>query len=69
MAMINWGRSNVLGFLLVLQWFIVSVTRAHMVSVGASTKECFFEDLHVNDKVKLLVNHLEYLRETDYNGK
>ena len=25
---------------------------AHMIEVPAAKKECFFEDLHVNDKVR-----------------
>ncbi len=32
-------------------FFLVSVS-AHMMEVPASKKECFFEDLHVNDKVR-----------------
>lgn len=28
---------------------------AHMVEVAAGKKECFFEDLHVNDKVRLVL--------------
>lgn len=37
-------------FLLCLSLLASRVT-AHMIEVPAGKKECFFEDLHVNDKV------------------
>ena len=37
-----------LSLLLVLPLFV----SGHMIEVPASKKECFFEDLHVNDKVR-----------------
>lgn len=45
-------RSTLAGILLVLQLLVLSAN-AHMITLGASMKECFFEDLHVNDKVCL----------------
>lgn len=35
-------------------WLILSLlflTSAHMIEVGASRKECFFEDLHEHDQM------------------
>jgi hypothetical protein len=32
-----------------------SLVSAHMIEVVAGKKECFFEDLHVNDKVCMLL--------------
>ncbi len=31
--------------------FVLPLVSGHMIEVPASKKECFFEDLHVNDKV------------------
>lgn len=35
-------------FIFALSWKLCT---AHMIEVGASKKECFFEDLHKNDQV------------------
>lgn len=32
----------------------LSIVAAHMIDLRAAQKECFFEDLHVNDKVSSL---------------
>jgi hypothetical protein len=46
-----WLRlQNMLPWLLCL---FVLQTWAHTIQILPSTKECFFEDLHVNDKVHL----------------
>lgn len=42
----SWGLSAVLG-LLAWSW----LAGAHMIDVPAGKKECFFEDLHVHDKM------------------
>ncbi|KAF8305453.1 supernatant protein factor C-terminal domain-containing protein [Clavulina sp. PMI_390] len=43
-------RSNIfITLALVLQW--VACAAGHMIDLKASTKECFFEDLHANDKM------------------
>jgi len=34
--------------------FIPSLISAHLIEVPAGKKECFFEDLHVHDKVRVL---------------
>ena len=31
---------------------VLPLVSGHMIEVPASKKECFFEDLHVNDKVR-----------------
>ena len=36
--------------------YIPSLTLAHTIHVGAGKKECFFEDLHVNDQVRVVYN-------------
>jgi hypothetical protein len=43
--------------MLALPWSLlalVATSLAHTIEVPASKKECFFEDLHVNDKVASL---------------
>jgi len=48
--MYQWARPPVLlTTLLVL--FLSTYATAHTVEVGASKKECFFEDLHTHDQV------------------
>jgi hypothetical protein len=48
--MYQWARPPVLlTTLLVL--FLSTYAMAHTVEVGASKKECFFEDLHTHDQV------------------
>lgn len=42
-----------LAICLSLLFLIQSLVSAHMIEVAAGKKECFFEDLHVNDKVYL----------------
>ncbi|KAG8746791.1 p24 complex component [Ceratobasidium sp. 414] len=44
--MLSWRITTVLG-LVTLTW----LAGAHMIEVPAGKKECFFEDLHVNDKM------------------
>jgi hypothetical protein len=39
---------------LALMAFLPALVSAHMVEVPAGKKECFFEDLHVHDKVRPL---------------
>jgi hypothetical protein len=36
--------------------FLPQIISAHSIEVPAGKKECFFEDLHVNDKVCIPVN-------------
>jgi hypothetical protein len=31
---------------------VLPLATAHIIHVGASSKECFFEDLNVNDKAR-----------------
>jgi hypothetical protein len=38
--------------LAVLLLCLLPLATAHIIHVGASSKECFFEDLNVNDKVR-----------------
>lgn len=43
---------------LLLLWVSLLITlsafvSAHMIEVSAGKKECFFEDLHINDKVRI----------------
>ncbi|EIM88478.1 supernatant protein factor C-terminal domain-containing protein [Stereum hirsutum FP-91666 SS1] len=42
---------NILVFCFALLPLLASLTSAHLIDVSASTKECFFEDLHRNDKM------------------
>lgn len=46
----SWRVSAVLG-LLGSAW----LAGAHMIDVPAGKKECFFEDLHINDKASRVV--------------
>jgi hypothetical protein len=39
---------------LLLALFVSKPAWGHTIEVQASQKECFFEDLHIHDKVKLL---------------
>jgi hypothetical protein len=34
---------------------VSSIVNAHLIEVSAGKKECFFEDLHVHDKVRTFV--------------
>jgi hypothetical protein len=43
---------------LVLFAYIPSLTMAHTIHVAAGKKECFFEDLHINDQVSALTLRL-----------
>lgn len=38
---------------LVLIVYIPYLTLAHTIQVAAGKKECFFEDLHINDQVRV----------------
>lgn len=43
--------------LLLLLAAIIEHVYSHTVEVPAGNKECFFEDLHVNDQVRLVYGH------------
>lgn len=45
-------------FVLLLLSCSIYSTIAHIIEVQASQKECFFEDLHINDKVRVIVTML-----------
>lgn len=48
-------RSTTATFKVLLAFSLLwTLAQAHRVDLPASKKECFFEDLHVNDKVRLL---------------
>lgn len=46
--------SRMMRFALLLISFAIPISFCHIIEVRASQKECFFEDLHVNDKVRVM---------------
>lgn len=47
------SRLHALFSWLVLFLLIPSLSLAHTIQVSAGKKECFFEDLHINDQVRV----------------
>jgi hypothetical protein len=48
--------STIAAMLSLLMLCLLPLVSAHIIHVGASVKECFFEDLNENDKVPASVS-------------